>query len=140
MWGWFDMKDGRHWPAGKGDNTVDTAAPKEDIAKDYLAKEKGGGPKGLTLELLKLTFENNYYHTEPGQQLFHWGVAWKKNMNYPSLDAVREELKLENGSQAGPLEFKDATSRDYRLAPDAPAIKLGCYPKEGAPGVLLGVK
>ena len=62
VWGWFDINDGRHWPAALQD-AVEKPKGKaaQDLAADYLAKDTAGGPVGLTLETLKITFENNLY-------------------------------------------------------------------------------
>ena len=114
-WGWFDVGDGRHWPA-----------------RFNLAKA------GLTLEKLNLDLRNNFYAFRPYQGLFCWGVTWGRNERYSDLDAVRRELALETGSQAGDIRFADLPARDFRVAPDCPAVMLGCYAKGEVPGVLLG--
>ncbi len=138
-WGWFDVDDGRHWPAAmQEDKEKEKGRAAQDLAADYKAKDAEGAPAGLTLEKLKITFQNNYYSAQPYQGLFHWGVAWKRNKKYTSLDDVRRELKLETGSQSGEFRFVDFLTRDFRVPPDSPAVKLGCYPKGEVPGVLLG--
>jgi hypothetical protein len=76
VWGWFDVNDNRHWPAGSpaknGQVTTVTAQP-EDIAGAYAVKNLEGQPQGLTLEKLGLRFENNVYFATPGQGWFKWG-------------------------------------------------------------------
>ncbi|MCY3020807.1 MAG: right-handed parallel beta-helix repeat-containing protein [Planctomycetota bacterium] len=138
VWGWFDVNDGRHWPASMQDKAADAGKAKEDIAADYQAKSKEGAPVGLDLAKLKLTFENNCYHAERGEGLFNWGPAWKKNRKYGSLDDVRKELSLESGGQCAEFVVGDYLTRDLRVPADSPALKLGCYPKGAVPGVVLG--
>ncbi len=67
VWGWFDIADERHWPKA-------------------MQSEQAGD---LSLEELRLTFENNLYCPASGQGLFHWGVSWKQHKKYPTLDEVR---------------------------------------------------
>lgn len=78
------------------------------------------------------------YAAQEGQGLFHWGVTWKRHKRYPTLDAVRRELKLEAGSRSVPFVFRDYLTRDFRVPPDSPALKMGCYPKGAVPCVQLG--
>ena len=141
VWGWFDIGDGRHWPAAMQDGKEkEQGKAAQDLAAEYKAKDGEGAPAGLTLEKLRLTFENNFYAAQPYQGLFNWGVAWKRNKRYASLDDVRQELKLESGGQAGEFRFVDYLTRDFRVPPDSPALKLSCYPKGEVPGVVLGTR
>ena len=100
VWGWFDVDDGRHWPAA-----LQAAAEKRkgkaarDLAAGYQAKDRAGAPAGLTLETLNITFDNNLYDARPWQGLFHWGVDWKRHKKYTSLADVRAELKFESGGR-----------------------------------------
>jgi hypothetical protein len=77
IWGWFDMKDGRQWPAkaveGQAAPAIGASKP-GDIAGAYAARSSTGQPEGLTLERLRLRFEENVYFAEPGQGWFEWGV------------------------------------------------------------------
>jgi hypothetical protein len=138
--GWFDINDGRHWPAGLQD-----AAEKEkgksaqDLAADDPTRDPAGGPVGLTLEALKFTFENNLYGAQPWQGLFVWGVEWKRHRRYATLDEVRSELKLESGSQTADFTVADVPMRDFRVPPESLALKMGCYPRGDVPGVRLGI-
>jgi hypothetical protein len=93
----------------------------------------------LSLEQLKITFAGNLYATAEGQGLFHWGCAWRHNKAYPTLDEVRQELSLEQGSRGEPFVFADYLTRDFRVSPDSPALAMGCYPEGDVPGVRLGV-
>jgi len=94
---------------------------------------------GLSLEALKLTFEGNLYSPGPGQALFNWGVTWKKNQRYDSLDQVQRELSFDTGSKVAEFHAQDFASLDLRIPPDSPAVKMGCYPQGTVPGVGLGV-
>lgn len=138
-WGWFDISDGRHWPA-----TIQEPGEKEkgkadqDLAAAYNAKDASGVPAGLSLEKLKITFENNLYSAQPWQGLFNWGVTWKHHRKYTKLGEVQHELKLENGSRTADFKFEDYLTRDFRVPTDSPALKMGCYPKGDVPGVKLG--
>lgn len=137
-WGWFDTRDGRHWPAALQDAKTETGRAREDIAADYLAKDSKKAPAGLDLAKLKITMENNLYAAAPGQQLFNWGVGWKKHKQYANLADALRELSLENGSRHAEIEFTDPASRDFRVAADSPAITMDCYPQTTVPGVKLG--
>lgn len=116
-WGWFDIADNRHWPAGSSDGSTD----------------------GLSLEKLKLTLRDNLYFAGPGAELFNWGVTWKKNKRYKSIEQVRGELGLEQGSKLAEFAVNDFSALDFRVPADSPAVKMGCYPKGRIPGVKLGI-
>jgi hypothetical protein len=116
-WGWFDIRDNRHWPAEEGK----------------------GQPGGLTLEELSLTFRDNIYSTGPGQELFNWGVTWMENKRYGQLDDVRDALNLEQGSILVEFAFRDFSDLDFRVPSDSPALHRGCYPRGNVPGVRLGI-
>ena len=137
-WGWFDIGDGRHWPRAMQGKEYGGPAP-DDIAAKYTAKDGSGKPVGLSLEKLNIRFERNLYHADPGQELFNWGTAWKKNKRYASLDEVRAELKLESGSRVTRFEFEDFLTRDFRVPSSSPAMRMRCYPKGDVPAVVLGV-
>ena len=116
-WGWFDISDDRHWPSHGSD--VDA--------------------NRLSLEKLNLTLRNNLYFTGPGAELFNWGVTWKKNKRYQSLELVREELGLEQGSKLAEFAVSDFSALDFRVPTGSTAVKMGCYPKGTIPGVQLGI-
>lgn len=120
VWGWFDLDDGRLWPAAMQEAT-----------------EKKSG-SGLTLEKLAFTFEGNLYGARPWQGLFNWGVDWKRHKIYGTLDEVRSELKLERGGRAEEFNIEGFPSRDFRVPAGSPMLKMGCYPKGEVPGVKLG--
>ncbi len=139
VWGWFDVGDARHWPAAMQEAKSAAAKPKDDIAAPYQAREKQGAPSGLSLEKLKLTFENNLYCAAPEQGLFIWGTAWHKHEKYTAVDQIQKALNMENGGQSADPRFADFAQRDLRVPGDGPAVKMGCYPKGDVPGVKLGI-
>jgi hypothetical protein len=116
-WGWFDISDGRHWPAQSSD----------------------GEAGELSLEKLKLTLKENLYFAGPGAELFNWGVTWEKNKRYQSLEQVRQELGLEQGSKYAELGFNDFSAFDFSVSADSPAVKMKCYPQGRIPCVQLGI-
>jgi hypothetical protein len=114
-WGWFDVSDNRHWPATVGDDT-----------------------DALCLEKLALTFKDNLYYADTGQELFNWGVTWKKCQRYSTLERVRAELNLEQGSASAPVMWCDFWALDLRVPAGSEAMTRGCYPRGEIPGVRLG--
>jgi hypothetical protein len=116
-WGWFDISDTRLWPANSSESDVN----------------------GLSLEKLKLTLSYNLYFAGPGEELFNWGVTWKKNKRYQSLEQVQEELGLEQGSKLVEPAFNDFSALDFRVSAESPAVKMKCYPQGKVPGVKLGI-
>ena len=139
VWGWFDVDDGRHWPAALqagGEKQKGKAA--RDLAAGYQAKDRAGEPAGLMLETLKITFDNNVYDARPWQGLFHWGVDWKRHKKYTSLADIRAELKFESGGNAAVFPVENFWARDFRVPADSPALKAGCYPQGEIPGAKLG--
>ena len=86
---------------------------------------------------MNITFENNLYDAQPWQGLFHWGVEWKRHKKYTSLADVRRELRFESGGNTGEFPIENYRSRDFRVPPDSPALKAGCYPRGEIPGTKL---
>jgi len=125
VWGWFDVSDERHWPKAL------QSAQKPPA-------EKPPGPANLSLEDLKLTFESNLYYPNPGQDLFNWGVTWKKHRRYASLEEARKDLSLDQAGAVAEFHVKDYAKLDLRVPADSPALKMGCYPRAPIPGVQLG--
>lgn len=138
-WGWFDVLDERHWPQATQGKKADTGEAMQNMAKDYVAKDKSGQPVRLSLEKLRLTFADNLYSVPDGQGLFHWGAAWRRNKVYDDLGVVRRELGFERGSVVGPFPFGDYLTRDFRVPAGSPALKMACYPAGDVPGITLGV-
>ena len=139
-WGWFDMSDGRHWPAElRPPAAVKPPRPDQDVAGAYTAKNDRGQPTGLTLPQLKLNHGENLYFASTGQGLFNWGVAWGFNKKYKTLPDVQKELALEQGSETADPGFASYLTRDFRVPANSPAIRMKAYPQGEVPDVKLGV-
>ena len=139
IWGWFDVKDNRHWPAG------DTAAPREsntaktgDIAERYSAKSNQGQPRNLSLQKLNFRFESNAYAANPGQGRFNWGVTWARHQRYSTLEEFQSALRIDRNSATISIPFADLTRSDFRIPRDAEPLLKAAYPKGTVPGVALG--
>jgi len=130
VWGWFDGSDERHWPK----STQSVVAP-SGVSSDALT---GTLQTALSLEDLKLTFEDNLYCPNPGQDLFNWGVTWKKCKRYEDLDAARRDLSIDQGGHVAEFHVEDYAKLDLRVPADSPAVKMDCYPHGSVPGVRLG--
>jgi hypothetical protein len=137
-WGWFDSND-TAWPAADKAKlpSIVNGQPDANIAAAYIAKNGTRAPKPL--EILNLNFNHNLYAVADNEEIFHWGVSWHRNKAYPTLDVVRQELKLEQGSVVTDFKFADFLTRDFRVPAHSLALKMGCYPKGEVPGVKLGV-
>jgi hypothetical protein len=137
--GWFDITDGRHWPRAMQAGVAGRAGrPAADLAARYKARDAKGQPAGLSLEDLKITFQDNVYFAAEPQGLYLWGCTWRRHRRYGSLEAVRKELKLEDGSALERPAFADFGARDLRLPADSRAIQKESYPQGSVPGVRLG--
>ena len=125
VWGWFDMKDNRHWPAGRarllpsrlrGSVALpdlpqgEAAAKPGDLAAAYSAKTGTGQPRNLTLESLRLRFENNVYFAAAGQGWFVWGPTWARHQSYSSLDEFQSNLGIDFGSRTFDPAFADGAN------------------------------
>ncbi len=122
IWGWFDMKDNRHWPGGND---------KADQSSDG---------KDLTLEKLRLHFEENVYCAGPGQGWFEWGVTWRRHQSYSALNEFQSALGIDTASSVLDPHFNDMAALDLRVSGDVMARLAQCYPRGPVPGVLLGVR
>ncbi len=120
VWGWFDMRDNRQWPAAE------------------TGKNQGEPATGLTLEKLRLRFAENDYFAAPGQGWFVWGVTWARHQRYATLAGFQSGLGVDTGSLALDPGFADLTARDFRLPAGMMARLKDCYPQEPVPGVTLG--
>jgi len=140
VWGWFDVKDNRHWPTG----TVPPAqgsgasAKKGDIASAYVAKTSEGQPRNLTLEQLRLRFENNVYYAGAGQGWFKWGPTWSRHRNYAGLAEFQSDLGIDVGGRALDPGFADLRQLDFRLRAESHERLRESYPLGPVPGVVLG--
>ena len=141
VWGWFDVKDNRHWPATNSPptrNAVAAAAKSGDIAGAYTARSGDGQPQGLTLEKLGLRFENNIYFAASGQGWFKWGPTWARHRSYPGLREFQSELGIDAGSQELDPGFADWLRLDFRLRTGAMPLLEENHPRGPVPGVVLG--
>jgi hypothetical protein len=140
-WGWFDSQD-QQWPRSmqkNADAVGNSGKAVENIAAKYVPDDTKNYPQGMSLETLNIKFQHNFYAVTDGEELFNWGTAWHMNQRYPTLDAVRKELNLEQGSVIGDFNFADAATMDFRVPANSPVLKMGCYPKGEVPGVTLGI-
>jgi hypothetical protein len=143
VWGWFDMKDARQWPAKAMARQPDQAGaiPKPgDIAGAYAAKNPDGQPQALTLEKLRLSFVENVYFASPGQGWFEWGVSWGRHKSYSKLSDFQADLGIDLGSRVLDPGFAHLSALDCRLSAEAMAAFSQCYPQGPVPGVTLGME
>lgn len=120
IWGWFDVKDNRHWPGETGKNEV--------------ASEE------LTLGKLRLSFMENVYFAEPGQGWFQWGVTWARHKGYANLSDFQRSLGLDAASRVLNPGFANVRALDFRIGAESLAAVKNCYPKAQIPEVILGVQ
>jgi hypothetical protein len=144
VWGWFDVKDNRHWPANPprgASNGGATTAPVTARATDNSAlKSPSAQPEGLTLEKLRLQFDENVYFAAPGQGGFNWGVSWARHKRYPTLADFQANLGIDAASVVLDPGFAGVAAWDYRLRSDRMAQLKERYPKGPLPGVTLGLQ
>ena len=135
VWGWFDVKDNRHWPAalrtGPGIGNADNA-PGNDGQKKR--------EEALMLEDLRLRFENNVYFAAPGQGWFEWGVPWGRHKSYASLSDFQADLAIDSVGCVTDPGFLNIVARDYRISRAAMEQLAQVYPRGPVPGVILGVQ
>jgi parallel beta-helix repeat protein len=143
VWGWFDMKDNRHWPVSRAPaNQAEAAviAKPGDSAGAYAAKTSEGQPQGLTLEKLRLRLERNVYFAAPGQGWFKWGTTWARHQSYAGLSEFQSDLGIDADSQVLDPGFADVRQLDFRLRAEAMSLLKESYPRGPVPGVMLGVR
>jgi parallel beta-helix repeat protein len=141
VWGWFDVKDNRHWPASSAPaNQAEAAvtAKPGDLAGAYAAKASESQPQGLTLEKLRLRFEKNVYFAAPGQGWFKWGTNWARHQSYAGLNEFQSDLGIDADSQVLDPGFADVRQLDFRLRAEAMSLLEQSYPRGPVPGVILG--
>jgi hypothetical protein len=142
VWGWFDMKDNRHWPAKPtgGASKASASASAGSATEPSPAKGPAGQTQGLTLEQLRLQFIENIYFAAPGQGWFNWGVSWGRHKRYPTLAEFQAELGIDSAGAVLDPGFADIAAGDYRLRTDMMARLKEQYPQGPVPGVTLGVR
>lgn len=141
VWGWFDVKDNRHWPATNAPSpqaSSPAASRPADLAATYVAGTSAGQPQNLTLDSLRLRFEKNVYFAGPGQGWFGWGPTWARHARYPGLEAFQSALGIDTGSRCADPGFANLSQLDLRVNAGALSSLQGCYPRAPVPGVLLG--
>ncbi len=120
IWGWFDMKDNRHWPAGN------SKLPEATVPG-----------KSLSLEKLNLKFVDNVYFAGPGEGWFEWGVTWGRHKSYATLADFQSDLGIDSGSRVLDPQFTNVNGLDLPL----PATMLDslreCYPRGPVPETIL---
>lgn len=140
IWGWFDVKDSRHWPAKESDVAMrepDETPKTGDIAERFTAKTTNGQPQSLSLEKLNIQFEGNVYDANPGQGWFNWGTTWSRHQKYATLREFQSALQIDRNSRSSSVPFADVLRMDFRLPANAAARLKSAYPKGTIPGVIL---
>lgn len=143
VWGWFDVKDNRHWPqtnSAAAKATPAGAARPGDMASAYVATNSEGQPQGLTLDGLRLRFENNVYFAGPGQGWFSWGPTWTRHAAYANLREFQADLGIDTGSVWLEPGFSNLRALDLRLGAKPVSAAQACYPRGSVPRVLLGLR
>ncbi|MCH5377303.1 MAG: hypothetical protein JJ992_25350, partial [Planctomycetes bacterium] len=133
VWGWFDVADQRQWPTSM-QTAPDTRPPAGEKSEQAPAQ-----PMDLSLEDLRLAFEGNLYWPGPGQDLFNWGVTWKKHKRYANLDELRQDLSIDQRGEVAEFHVMDFAGLDFRVPGDSPAVRKDCYPHGEVPNVRLGI-
>ena len=143
VWGWFDVKDNRHWPVS-GNGTSDVGKtyniPEVNSTNAVAVSTNKIRPQELSLEKLHLQFEDNIYFAAPGQGWINWGVKWARRKSYTDLRAFQSELGIDTRSYVLNPGFADITQGDFRLSLESMNFLKACYPKGSIPGVQLGIK
>jgi hypothetical protein len=142
VWGWFDMKDGRHWPARATERQPGQSGQPgrpSDAANGHQTRPRDGRAEDLSLEQLRLSFAENVYFADAGQGWFAWGVTWGRHKRYSTLGEFRADLGIDQGGRVLDPAFANLNALDCRLGSDAMAILKECYPQGQVPGVSLGL-
>jgi hypothetical protein len=141
IWGWFDMKDGRQWPASMPKPMATIAGTKpDDLAGPYTAKNRDGQPENLTLEKLRLNFTENIYFAGPGQGWFEWGVSWGRHQSYSTLTNFQAALGIDSGSHVSDPMFASLNALDFRLKSEVMTALRPAYPQGQVPEAMLGTQ
>jgi hypothetical protein len=94
---------------------------------------------GLTLEKLRLRFQENVYYAAPGQGWFAWGVTWGRHKTYPKLADFQIELGVDAGGRKIEPVFANSNGLDFRVTRGMMTSLRQCYPTGPVPGVTLGM-
>ena len=94
--GWFDISDGRHWPAAirqilpGNENSI---SPVMEYLNKHDTVSQDIVP--ITLESLNIIIDNNcYWDGGVNNILFRWGVTWKYNRKYRPVKPLLESINL----------------------------------------------
>jgi hypothetical protein len=115
VWGWFDVKDNRHWPASRDS-------------------------KDLTLEKLNLRFEKNIYFALENQGWFKWGPTWSRHESFPTLSKFQQALRIDSGSETIDPVFAGFRRLDLRVSAANMDMIQERYPRGPVPEVTLGTE
>lgn len=110
-----------------------------DIAGPYADKDGKEQPRGLTLEKLRLRFQDNIDFAAEGQDWFKWGTTWSRHKVYATLVEFQSDLGMDTASQVFNLGFADLHQRDFRLSREIMPRLKESYLQGPVPGVTLGV-
>jgi hypothetical protein len=128
IWGWFDNRDNRNWPAASQTRNAAAVASRDGIENT-----------GSNLEELRLRFEDNVYYATPGQGHFEWGTTWGRHKSYPSLSEFQAGLGIDFGSRVVDPGFSNIAGRDFRVSRPAMDSLKQSYPQGSVPGCVLGL-
>ena len=140
--GWFDTDDDRAWPArtAGADGVKAVTAKPGDVAARYATTNSAAQPQGLTLEQLRLHFQDNVYFAASDQGWFAWGTDWRRHEIYATLSDFQSALGIDRGSQAFNPQFADIAQRDFRVSQEMFSRLKESYPRGDVPGVTLGTR
>ena len=137
--GWFDIAGQRHWPKALQTSQAAGGTAKEDWAAGYQAR-KDGVPAGLTLEDLKITFQDNVYALDPKQPFFIWGANWKRKQEFKDIPSLTQALGFEGENSRMLAEFPvNVAQRDFRLPRTLLTLVQHAYPQGQVPDCVLGI-
>ncbi len=137
--GWFDIDTERHWPKAMQTGKGDAKKAREDVAAGYQAKTDGV-PAGLSLEDLKITFQDNVYAHTANQPFFIWGVDWKPRKMFKDVPSLIAALGFETQSSQMLSSFLvDVAKRDFRLPKEFLEIVKQAYPQGKVPDCAMGI-
>jgi hypothetical protein len=136
VWGWFDVKDNRHWPAASNASVVAGAEARAATAAPQASTTQ---PNGLSLEKLGLRLLENVYFAAPAQGWFNWGVSWGGHKRYQSLSEFQTDLRIDSAGMVLDPGFENTAASDYRLRADVMAQLKEHYPVGPVPDAILGV-
>jgi hypothetical protein len=137
--GWFDIGTERHWPKAMQTGRGDKSKAREDVAAGYQARADGV-PAGLSLEDLKITFQDNLYAHVPNQPFFIWGVDWKPKKMFKDIPSLIAALGFETQASQMLSAFQvDAAKRDFRLSKEFLEVVKQAYPQGKVPDCVMGI-